>query len=199
MNPDMEWERRYLQGDTPWDKGRPAPALVKFLREKELRGRALVPGCGRGHDARALAEQAALSVVGMDISETAIQAAREIGLGEAAQGEICFIQGDFFDLPKNIKGSFDWIVEHTCFCAIDPGQRESYVQSAHAALRREGKIFAIFYMDPDTVQGPPFGVSREELGALFEALFSVEEEWVPTETFPGRENRELVCILKKKG
>ena len=48
---DLEWQRRYEQDDTPWDKGAPAPALVTFLREKQIAGRVLVPGCGRGHEA----------------------------------------------------------------------------------------------------------------------------------------------------
>ncbi len=52
-----DWESLYQIGDTRWDKGRPAPGLVEFLaREPRIpRGRVLVPGCGRGHDAVAWA------------------------------------------------------------------------------------------------------------------------------------------------
>ena len=57
------WEERYRAGQDGWDLGGPAPALAAWL---EIGGRfaaavagrsarVLVPGCGRGHDARLLA------------------------------------------------------------------------------------------------------------------------------------------------
>jgi len=62
--------RRYEENDTPWDKGAPAPALTTFLHEKQIAGRVLVPGRGRGHDVRALGTQPNTSVAGLDISAT---------------------------------------------------------------------------------------------------------------------------------
>jgi SAM-dependent methyltransferase len=195
---DLEWQRRYEQNDTPWDKGTPAPALLRFLREKAISGRVLVPGCGRGHEVRALGMQPDCSAVGLDLSPTAIadatQLAAQAGMGAAAS----FIVGDFFHLPSEMNGAFDWLVEHTCFCAIEPRQRPDYVRAASSALRAGGKVFGIFYLNPDTKSGPPFAVSREELSDLFEPHFTLLEQWVPEGSFPGRENRELVRILQKR-
>src|SRR6478609_6306354 len=52
---ENEWDKRYQSGETPWEKGRAHPELVAFLRRQPLNGCVLVPGCGHGHDARALA------------------------------------------------------------------------------------------------------------------------------------------------
>ena len=52
-----DWEERYRQADTPWDKGVAHPAVVRWLAEHpgRMTGAVLVPGCGLGHDARAIA------------------------------------------------------------------------------------------------------------------------------------------------
>jgi SAM-dependent methyltransferase len=193
---DLEWQRRYEANDTPWDKGEASPVLVDFLRERGAQGRVLVPGCGRGHDAWAVAGQAGAAVVGLDLSDAAVAQARELTPDDAAN--VSFITGDFFRLPEAMAGSFDWIVEHTCFCAIDPKQRPGYVTAAAGALRPGGKMFAIFYLDPRSETAPPFPVSREELSRLFDPRFELLEEWVPTRSFAGREGRELARILRRR-
>ncbi len=195
---DLQWQRRYEEDDTPWDKGRPAPALAAFLHQKPITGRVLVPGCGRGHEVRLLGAQPGVSAVGLDLSAAAVEQAKALLFPPAALGGISFIKGDFFRLPSALKNSFDWIVEHTCFCAIDPRERSEYVGAAAEALRSGGKIFAIFYLDPDVESGPPFAVTREDLDRLFDPDFTLLDEWVPQETFAGREGRELVRIMQKR-
>lgn len=198
MNRDLEWERRYAENDTPWDKGTPAPPLVSYLQMHSIAGRVLVPGCGRGHDVRALAAQLDTHVVGLDISPLAIAGAQDLAESSACADRMEFLVGDFFALPPPLPGSFDWLVEHTCFCAIEPRQRPAYVRAAASALKPNGKIFAIFFVNPDTETGPPFKVSTEELSQLLEPHFRLLEEWEPQETFPGREGRELVRILQRR-
>ncbi len=193
---DLEWQRRYEEKDTPWDKGAASPVLVDFLRERHVTGRVLVPGCGRGHDARALAADPEATVIGLDLSTAAVAQARK--LVPETMSNLSFVAGDFFHLPEGSAGTFDWIVEHTCFCAIDPGQRADYVSTAARALHNGGSIFGIFYLNPDTQTSPPFPATREELSALFDPHFTLLEEWVPKNSFPGRERRELVRILQKR-
>lgn len=170
--------------------------LTTFLREKQIVGRVLVPGCGRGHEVRALGAQSNTSVVGLDLSATAIAQARR--LSSQSDRDVSFIVGDFFHLPSKLKRSFDWVVEHTCFCAIEPAQRPDYVLAASSALRAGGRIFGIFYLNPDTESGPPFAVSTKELTEVFDPHFVLLEEWVPKESFSGREDRELVRVMQKR-
>jgi len=158
----------------------------------------LVPGCGRGHEVREIGRQLQTSVVGLDISPTAIAQAKKLKGPLETSAEVSFVEGDFFKLPTNLKKSFDWLVEHTCFCAIEPKQRPDYVAATCSALRTGGKIFGIFYINPDVEHGPPFAVSKEELSELFDPHFTLLDEWVPKESFPGRENRELVRLMQKR-
>lgn len=200
-NPD-EWEQHYQDHDTPWDKGQPAPGLVSFLQEKHsLTGRVLVPGCGLGHDVRALSAAGgeAAEVIGFDLSPTAMEQANEF----AKVGREQFAAGDYFALPESLHNSFDWIWEHTCFCAIDPDRREDYVQACATALKPGGQILAVFYLDPydenhPAGEGPPHGCSFEELEALFGPYFNILEHWQPSAAYPGREKKELMVILQKK-
>lgn len=196
MNMENEWDQKYRSGETPWEKGAAHPALVDFLKRQPLRGRVLVPGCGHGHDARALAASAD-AVVGVDIAESAIAAAEsypEVG-GER------YLVGDLFNLPAPLRGSFDWVFEHTCFCAIDPARRPDYVEAVAESLRPGGSLLAIFFMNPDMdpgESGPPFGTSDEELEGLFSERFELIAEWEPAATFDGREGRERFRLLRKR-
>lgn len=185
----MEWEAAYLAGETPWDKGAAAPELSRILERGLLRGRVLVPGCGLGHDARAIAAKAHGEVVGLDVAPTAVLRARSI----AGFGNLAFEEGDLFALPEAWKGAFDAVWEHTCFCAIDPALRSNYVLALGSALRTGGELVGVFYLNPSMDgrgDGPPFGVSLEELDELMGAYFELLEEWAPLNCFEGREGRE---------
>lgn len=189
------WDERYRTGDTPWEKGAPHPALIELLRREPIGGQVLVPGCGTGHDVRALAATAD-EVVGLDLAPSAIRAAK----AHPIVGGERYVPGDLFALPRKMLGSFDWVFEHTCFCAIDPVRRPDYVAAVAEALRAEGRVFAIFYLDPGLdpgESGPPFGTSVTELDDLFGTRFQVVREWRPSFTYPGREGRELCRILAR--
>ena len=131
-------------------------------------------------------------MTGLNISGTAIHLAQSFS---CEAGEI-HEMGDLFHLPEKWQGHFDWVVEHTCFCAIDPALRAGYVRAIAGALKPGGHLYAIFYLNPDADEGPPFGVTKEEIGQLFDPALELLEEWVPTRTFEGREGREL-CQLRK--
>ncbi len=188
------WDEHYRDQDTPWDRGGPSPALLEFLEREAVTGQVLVPGCGYGHDVRALAEQRA-AVTGLDISPLALKAAH----AWPRAAEEGYILADLFALPEPMNGAFDWVVEHTCFCAIDLDRRPDYVAAVARALRPGGKLLAVFYLDPghsSPTEGPPFGVSIPELDRLFIPRFSVVEEWQPRQAYAGREGREWMRVLK---
>src|SRR6185369_11806166 len=71
-----EWDEKYKSGNTRWEKGAPSPVLKQYLERHPARGRALVPGCGRGHEV-ALAVEHGLDAIGLDIAPTAITQALE--------------------------------------------------------------------------------------------------------------------------
>lgn len=187
------WEAHYQEGDTPWEKRGPSPGLVDFLSGEPVRGRVLVPGCGFGHDVRALAATAD-EVVGLDIAPSAIEGARTFPLVGNERYEL----GNLFDLPDEMRGAFDRVFEHTCFCAIDLALRPAYVEAVAGALKPGGKLLAVFYLDPGNDspdEGPPFEVSIAELDRLFLPRFTLVREWLPARTYPGREGREWMRTL----
>lgn len=188
-----DWQQHYESNDTPWEKGAAHPALLEFLQKSPLRGSVLVPGCGYGHDVRAIASTAD-EVVGLDIAPAAVAAADAAGV----VGGERYVLGDLFALPPRMRQAFDWVFEHTCFCAIPPARREDYVKAVAGALKPGGHLLAIFYMNPDMdpgEDGPPFGTSTAELDALFGPWFRTLGEWQPTGTYEGREGRELCRIF----
>ena len=195
----MDWEACYQRGETPWDKSAPAPELLSALQNGYLHGTVLVPGCGRGHDVRAIADAnpVASEVTGLDISPSAILEA--IKMGHPANTH--FVEGDLFNLPLSWKGRFDWVWEHTCFCALPPGERTSYVKAVRSALNLGGHLLAVFFLDPgldDPQAGPPFGVTKPELDALFTDSFVLKGEWAPRATYKGREGSEWVRLLEAR-
>ena len=191
----VNWEERYRAGDTPWDKGVAAPPLADFLERHPITGRVLVPGCGHGHDVRAIASQAGkvAEVTGLDLSETALRFARDF----PPVGSEIYEQGDLFAPPDEWNGRFEWVFEHTCFCAIPPARRADYVAAISRVLKTGGYYLAIFFLDPGVEQGPPHGATREEIEDLFDADFELLEEWMPEKAFEGREGQEL-CQLRRK-
>jgi methyl halide transferase len=74
-----DWNERYVLGDTPWDKGAPAPPLLSWIaRYGPLIGDVLVPGCGLGHDVRAIAKASREArVVSLDVAPFALIQAKK--------------------------------------------------------------------------------------------------------------------------
>jgi methyl halide transferase len=188
-----DWESRYQAGDTPWEKGEASPGLVDFLAAHTdlKRGTVCVPGCGAGHDVRAWA-RAGFDVVGFDVAPSAVRLAKE---WTAAAGLKARIElGDF--LKGRPPYRFDWLFEHTLFCAIDPGERDDYVKAVLRWVKPDGAYLAVNYLIPDT-DGPPFGTTRDELMKRFSPHFHLEREWVPR-SYPNRTGLELMLWWARK-
>ena len=98
-NDPKAWNQAWIDSTTPWDSNQPQPALVELLegvhdadtQVQDLQGNlvpvshvipkgagtAVVPGCGRGYDAKVFAERG-LTSYGVDISSTAVAAANKV-------------------------------------------------------------------------------------------------------------------------
>lgn len=190
-----DWDHLYRENDTPWDRGEPAPPLVEFVEKQSLSGRILVPGCGIGHDARYLAEQGYI-VHAIDISDTALDRARS--LHESSELSLNFENIDFLNNSSALPAPpFDYLFEHTCFCAINPSDRPLYAQAARNALKPNGQLLGIFFTDMENDDGPPYPSSRNEIQSLFSPYFEIEEVWKPARSFPGREGEESMYLMRR--
>ncbi len=191
----MNWEEMYRKGETFWDKGAPSPPLKQYLERFPLRGRALVPGCGRGHEV-ALAIQHGLDATGLDVAPTAIAEAR------AAYPDLAdrFIAGSLFDPPEEMRAAFDLVLEHTCLSGLSPALRAEYRRGIDLVLRPGGLLIGVWYMNPDLdpgETGPPFPLSEPDLTALFADGYQIIDDYIPDTAFPGRESRERLRSLRR--
>ena len=92
----MDWEEIYRTGQVFWNKCAPSPPLKQYLQRNRVQGRALVPGCGHGHEV-ALAVEHGLDATGLDIAPTGIAEARACYPHLAER----FVVGDLFEIvPK---------------------------------------------------------------------------------------------------
>ena len=199
MSDDFDWEGRYREDMARWDFGEVVPALEDWLIDQApLTGKVVVPGCGRGHEAFAVARAwPEADVVGGDLSETAIREASEM----YDLPNLRFETGDFF--AADGAGDLVAIIEHTCFCAIPPELRTVYHDTAARRLRAGGLLVAVFYLHPEETEddpddGPPWGSSVPELNGLFGESFETLVSQVPERAFEGRKNRELLRVLKRR-
>ena len=188
------WEVRYQTGDMPWEKGAPSPGLVDFLvAHPELRrGTVCVPGCGTGHDVREWA-RAGFRVYGYDLAPSAVGLADQ--WTQAAGLTAQFRLTDF--LRDEPPFPFDWLWEHTLFCAIDREERGLYVDAVRRWLKPGGTYLAVNYMITDDDAGPPHSVTREELMDRFSSGFELIAEWEPR-SYPNRQGRERMFYWRKR-
>ena len=163
------WEQRYQENTAQWDIGMAAPPLASLLASSEapIAGKTAVIGCGQGHDAILFAKHD-FDTIGFDFAPSAITLGQK--LSQKMEISIQFLQRDIFELPKEFAASFDYAIEHTCFCAIRPEQRLDYVNMVQSILKPTGELIALFWAHnrPD---GPPFGVTLEEIKDLFSDSF----------------------------
>ncbi len=175
VNEPSFWEERYKDNLTPWDIGETAPAFVKYFSSfNEIIGEKniAVLGCGFGHDAFYLANNNEYKVKAFDFSESAIKHCNQIKESKKIEN-INFYQVDIFELAKNKEweNCFDYVIEHTCFCAIDPHRRSEYIDLIKYLLKPGGKLVGLFFMRNKELGGPPYGSTPEIIKDFFKKDF----------------------------
>jgi SAM-dependent methyltransferase len=193
----MDWDEMYQTGEVFWNKGGPSLPMKQYLERHPVRGRALVPGCGFGHEV-ALAAEHGLDATGLDIAPTGVAEARALYPDLAER----FVTGDLFDPPVEMRDAFDVVLEHTCLCALCPTMRADYRRSIDLVLRRGGLLIGVWFINPALdpgEEGPPFQLSVDDLTALFAEGYEIVDDYVPDVAFAGREGRERVRVLRRLG
>ena len=191
----MQWNEHYETNQTPWDLGGPSP-LVQRLAVEVLGAvptgadpkRVIVPGCGLGHDAEAIAKLGH-QVVGADIAPAAMKAAG------ARTALVDWQVANAFAPPAAWVGAFDAVVEHTLYCALDPEMLDTYCDAMHALLKPGGVLFGAF-LHHDNPDMRPYGTNPKALHARFDALFDVK--LMPAEHFKAADVPQLAAIMRKR-
>ncbi len=191
-NPEY-WEQRYQENTAKWDIGMAAPPLANLLTtEAPITGKTAVIGCGQGHDAILFAKHG-FDTIGFDFAPSAIAFGQK--LSQSMQISMQFLQRDIFELPNEFPNSFDYAIEHTCFCAIRPEQRPDYVKMVRSILKPTGELIALFWAHnrPD---GPPFGATLEEIQDLFSSSFDTSNITPVSNSIASRHGEEYLARFR---
>ena len=190
------WESIYQSGRTGWDLGKPTPVFRRLADSEQFEsGKMLVLCAGHGHDARIFARRG-FKVTAVDFAGEAIQAMQSL---DDPHAPLEILQLDLFELPSFMDGQFDYILEYTCFCAIDPGRRAEYVKRVTRLLKSGGVYIALAFPIREHPGGPPYSVSSDELiNPFIQRGFELLHREIPNDSVPGRSGIEELIILRKK-
>jgi ubiquinone/menaquinone biosynthesis C-methylase UbiE len=159
----LHWDASYHNDDpAPWDIRRPQPAIVSLASRGAFTGAVLDAGCGTGENALHVASLG-LSVLGVDVAETALAIAREKAKDRGIDAE--FALADAFQLSC-LARTFETVMDCGLFHTFDADERPRYVASLSSVTEHDGTLYVLCFSDaaPDTVPHP---ISQSDLRAAF--------------------------------
>jgi SAM-dependent methyltransferase len=171
--------------EIPWNRETPPDVLVELVENEKVKPcKTIDLGCGAGNYSVYLAS-VGFDVTGIDISPTAIKAARE---NAKKKGVKCnFLVANALGNLNEFKGKFDFAYDWELLHHLFPEQRRIYVKNVYETLKPRGKYLSVCFSEKD----PSFGgsgkyrktrlgtilyfSSENELRNLFEPYFNIEE------------------------
>jgi SAM-dependent methyltransferase len=195
VNSPEKWDANYEQGTDGWDLGRPTPVFQRLVLSQQLiPGRMIVLGAGRGYDAREFARHG-FQVTAVDFSSQAVQEMHRLASPDAP---VEILQHDIFTLPDTLNNSFDYVLEYTCFCAIEPNRRAEYADLVTRLLKPNGIYVDLAFPLDRRQGGPPFAVSAAEILDLFQARgFKLLSREKPVNSVSSRRNAEELFLFQR--
>jgi ubiquinone/menaquinone biosynthesis C-methylase UbiE len=136
--------------------------MVRLVSAGGLAGPVLDAGCGTGENALLVASQG-LSVLGVDVAETAVAMARAKAADRGIDVE--FAVADALDLG-HLGRRFKTVLDSGLFHTFDSKERPGYLASLATVTEQHGTLYVLCFSDdgPDT---GPHPVSQEELRGAF--------------------------------
>jgi ubiquinone/menaquinone biosynthesis C-methylase UbiE len=173
----LPWDASYHDGPAPWDIGRPQPAIVRLAAGGGIAGAVLDAGCGTGENALHVASLG-LSVLGVDVAETALAIARQKAKDRGIEAE--FATADAFQLER-LGRRFETVLDCGLFHTFDGDERPGYVASLASVTGPDGTLYVLCFSDEGSDAGP-HPVSQEEL----RAAFNISNGWIVAAIEPER-------------
>lgn len=186
------WDNRYKNRETGWDIGYASPALIEYAETVIPKDASiLIPGCGNAYEAKALLDKGFKNITLLDIAPTLVNQVQK-EFGETAQ--IRIICEDFFDHGEK----YNYILEQTFFCALDPILREEYSNKMADLLHPHGILAGLLFNRAFESAGPPFGGNKTEYQLLFQVDFDILIMETCLNSIPQRQGSELFIELRQK-
>jgi len=152
MTIEKLYRERYKSGDTPWNAGQPDFNLIEVVTKNPILScKVLDIGCGTGDNSIWLAQNR-FQVIGTDISDIAIEKAKE--KASKANVECDFIHVDF--LKNKIEGApFGFVFDRGCFHSFgSEDDRRRFAQNVATHLEEAGRWLTIVGNADEDRQGP---------------------------------------------
>lgn len=159
----MPWDASYRGDGAPWDIGRPQPAFVRVAGAGGFTGAVLDAGCGSGEHAL-LAASLGLSVLGVDVAETALAMARRKAAERGLKAD--FTAADAFQLGR-LGRSFETVLDCGLFHTFNAEERPGYVASLASVTEHGGTLYVLCFSDVGPDAGP-HPVREDELRTAFD-------------------------------
>ncbi len=158
-----DWERRYEENSTRWERGSLSPAFTQWQANGQFDGlrHIIIPGCGRSPEPLAFAKMG-MQVSALDFAPSAAIFQRDAFAGADLRGQI---------EPADVllwqpQTPADAVYDQTCLCALTPAVWADYEAQIRRWLTPGGRAFMLF-MQTDKPGGPPFHCDLEAMRALF--------------------------------
>lgn len=185
------WNNLWLEGDTGWDIGYPAPALIDYCKQYvDKDQRLLIPGAGNAYEAEWLHENGFSNVTVIDIAPEAIS---NFHKRVPSFPKDNLVNANFFEH----SGTYDVILEQTFFCALDPSLRPEYAEKMHELLATGGRLAGVLFNIERPDDKPPFGGNEQEYRQLFGPHFHILRMEPNEKSIKPREGRELFFELER--
>jgi len=191
------WQQRYEQDSTGWDMGQVSPPLKAYIDQLPESAKAqaiLVPGAGNAYEVGYLHEQGFTNVTLVDFAPAPINDFAKRYPDFPSEHLVC---ADFFELSPT-QYQFDWVLEQTFFCAIDPSRRDDYVKKMASLLRPQGKLVGVLFDVDFGRDEPPFGGTKEAYQQHFASYFDIDIMERCYNSHPARQGSELFINLQAK-
>jgi SAM-dependent methyltransferase len=152
---DLYKNNKKSQENIPWARQTVNPLLQTYLDvEVGHKGTALVIGCGLGDDAMAL-EEAGYKVTAIDVSQTALDLAKE----RFSDARIAFIKQDIFEYRE----TFDFVFEALTIQSLPIEFRQKMIRAVAHTVAKNGKLLLVAHQRGKILNGPPWPLTKEEV------------------------------------
>jgi len=170
--PTAWFDKLYAAGESgevamPWERDEPQVLLHEWAERTRLTGggaRAVVVGSGLGADAEYLASLG-FATTGFDIAATAVRLAEE----RHPETSVDYRVADLLDLPTDLRGAFDLVVEIFTIQALPDPPRADAISGVRSLVAPGGTLLAIAFRhdgsEPADV-GPPFPLTEHTMRSL---------------------------------
>ena len=202
LNSPEYWTDAYKDERDHWDLEGPTPVFTELLENfgrffpgfDPVECSVFIPCSGRGYDALLFAEHG-FHVTAVDIAKLPLV---DLEREASTRGlDLTIMHGDMFQLPEQYHGTYDFCLEYTCYCAIEPSRRDELISLFWRVLKPGGVFIGlIFPIDPRPA-GPPFSIDAQEFQTKMRQKFTQLHSGFPATSVKPRAGKEILSIWQK--